>query len=74
MSEQDGGVVVGEVRTASIMIAWKEIARGSHQQGKGQIGRGRIQDPGRVADGNAQLSRSFEIDVVTADSEIADHF
>ena len=66
-------VILDKIRTAGKVVAFNDIARPGQEQGKGDIGRGPVENIGCIAHRYAPLLGRSEVDVVDADAKIADN-
>lgn len=57
---------------ACVVVANHDISRGRQNQGEGHVRRRAIQATGRIADRNVSIRRRREINVIDADSVVAD--
>ena len=73
LAEHEAGVVFEEVGPTREVVALDDVARPRQQQREGDVGGGPVEDMGRVAHRDAPLRCRRQVDVVAADTEVADH-
>ena len=72
LPQHEARIVGHKIRAAGKAVALDEVARCGQEQGEGYIGRRAVEDVGRVAYGDAALLGGLEVDVINADSVVAD--
>ena len=72
LPQHEARIVGDKIRAAGEVVALDEVARRGQEEGEGYISRRAVEDFGRVADGDAALLGGLEVDVINADSVVAD--
>ena len=72
-AEHVAGIVDGELRRTGVAIPLDEPAGRGEQEREAHVGRGAIEDARRVSDRDAASVGGGQVDVIDADTEIADH-
>ena len=72
LSQHEARIVGDKIRAARKVVALDEVARRGQEEGEGYVGRCAVEDLGRIAYGDAALLGGLEVDVINADSVVAD--